>query len=88
MFRKLHKTKLNLSIHVLFQEAVRECERRVVTPEDADDLSPMPTHITTSKTRRGAISAEPLSEDDATSYVKKVRYHSIFVLFVSYCFEG
>ncbi|KAK8746542.1 hypothetical protein OTU49_017074 [Cherax quadricarinatus] len=54
------------------EEAVRECERRVVTPEDADDLSPMPTHITTSKTRRGAISAEPLSEDDATSYVKKV----------------
>ncbi|XP_071550922.1 cAMP-dependent protein kinase type I regulatory subunit isoform X1 [Panulirus ornatus] len=58
--------------HKLDREAVRECERRVVTPEDADDLSPMPTHITTSKTRRGAISAEPLSEDDATSYVKKV----------------
>ncbi|CAL4075166.1 unnamed protein product, partial [Meganyctiphanes norvegica] len=53
-------------------EAVRECERRVVTPEEADDLSPMPTHVATSKTRRGAISAEPLSEDDATSYVKKV----------------
>ncbi|XP_045133056.1 cAMP-dependent protein kinase type I regulatory subunit-like isoform X2 [Portunus trituberculatus] len=53
-------------------EAVRECERRVVTPDDADDLSPMPTHIATNTTRRGAISAEPLSEDDATSYVKKV----------------
>ncbi|XP_042240447.1 cAMP-dependent protein kinase type I regulatory subunit-like isoform X1 [Homarus americanus] len=57
--------------HKLDREAVRECERRVVTPDDADDLSPMPTHIATSKTRRGAISAEPLSEDDATSYVKK-----------------
>nr|XP_045601805.1 cAMP-dependent protein kinase type I regulatory subunit-like isoform X1 [Procambarus clarkii] len=57
----------------VLHEAVRECERRVVTPDDADDLSPMPTHIATSKAgRRGAISAEPLSEDDATSYVKKV----------------
>lgn len=51
---------------------MRECERRVVTPDDADDLSPMPTHIATNTNRRGAISAEPLSEDDATSYVKKV----------------
>ncbi|XP_063865393.1 cAMP-dependent protein kinase type I regulatory subunit-like isoform X1 [Scylla paramamosain] len=58
--------------HKLDREAVRECERRVVTPDDADDLSPMPTHIATNTTRRGAISAEPLSEDDATSYVKKV----------------
>ncbi|XP_076028578.1 protein kinase, cAMP-dependent, regulatory subunit type 1 isoform X3 [Oratosquilla oratoria] len=58
--------------HKLEREAVRECERRVTTPEDADDLSPMPAQVVTSKTRRGAISAEPLSEDDATSYVKKV----------------
>ncbi|KAB7507865.1 cAMP-dependent protein kinase type I regulatory subunit [Armadillidium nasatum] len=53
-------------------ETVRECSRPSTTPDEGDDLSPMPSNITTSKSRRGAISAEPISEDDITSYVKKV----------------
>ncbi|XP_044736448.1 cAMP-dependent protein kinase type I regulatory subunit isoform X1 [Chrysoperla carnea] len=44
------------------------------SPEDTDtDLSPMPpTHAQQPVRRRGGISAEPVSEEDATSYVKKV----------------
>lgn len=39
--------------------------------ERDEDLSPLPT-ITT-RTRRGGVSAETYSEEDATNYVKKVR---------------
>ena len=42
-----------------------------LSPDDGEEAeSPMPTIQT--KTRRGAISAEPITEEDASSYVKKV----------------
>jgi cAMP-dependent protein kinase regulator len=40
-----------------------------------DDIDEATTHQpprTVGKARRGAVSAEPFSEEDATSYVKKV----------------
>lgn len=42
--------------------------------ERDEDLSPLPT-ITT-RTRRGGVSAETYSEEDATNYVKKVMNQS------------
>ena len=38
--------------------------------EREDDVSPVPTIA--QRTRRGAVSAETYSEEDATTYVKKV----------------
>jgi len=40
-----------------------------LSPEDTEDLSPLPRG---KPTRRGGVSAEPVTEEDATSYVKKV----------------
>lgn len=40
--------------------------------EDLDDIPATIPPKTLGKTRRGAVSAEPFSEEDATSYVKKV----------------
>lgn len=48
-------------------------KRTPMSPETErdEDLSPLPT-ITTSRVRRGGVSAETYSEEDATNYVKKV----------------
>lgn len=46
--------------------------KQATSPEDCDDLSPMPQVQVPPVRRRGGISAEPVSEEDATSYVKKV----------------
>lgn len=40
--------------------------------EDLDDIPATLPPKALGKTRRGAVSAEPFSEEDATSYVKKV----------------
>ncbi|CAL8111456.1 unnamed protein product [Orchesella dallaii] len=48
----------------LAREVIQE-----MSPEDTEDLSPLPRG---KPSRRGGISAEPVSEEDATSYVKKV----------------
>ncbi|KAL5290604.1 PRKAR1A family protein [Megaselia abdita] len=40
--------------------------------DDIDDLSPMPQTAAPPVRRRGGISAEPVTEEDATSYVKRV----------------
>ncbi|RZF33418.1 hypothetical protein LSTR_LSTR009609 [Laodelphax striatellus] len=45
------------------------------SPEDTEDLSPLPSQAQRPVQRRGGISAEPVTEEDATSYVKKV-FHS------------
>jgi len=47
-------------------------KQQVTSPEDCDDLSPMPQTTAPPVRRRGAISAEPVTEEDATGYVKKV----------------
>merc|ERR1719445_50530 len=45
----------------------------LLSPDDLEDAeSPLPSNIIQPVRRRGAISAEPINEEDAASYVKKV----------------
>lgn len=47
--------------------------KQSASPDEMDDLSPMPPSASQPPVkRRGGISAEPVTEEDATSYVKKV----------------
>ncbi len=60
---------------IVFQYQERESrsklsEAAAASPDDTEDLSPMPAPL--KQPRRGAFSAEPISEEDATTYVKKV----------------
>ncbi|ERL91473.1 hypothetical protein D910_08803 [Dendroctonus ponderosae] len=57
---------------MLFQEQALDAKNQAQSPEDTEDLSPLPTHAQAPVRRRGGISAEPVTEEDATSYVKKV----------------
>ena len=57
---------------VSFQEQALDAKQQVTSPEDTEDLSPLPNHSQQPVRRRGGISAEPVTEEDATSYVKKV----------------
>lgn len=53
---------------------------RSATPpsEDRDEVSPTPPQPAPKKrTRRGAVSAEVYTEEDAASYVKKVSSHNV-----------
>lgn len=56
------------------EEKAQNAKKQAATPDEQDDLSPLPSHCQQppSSRRRGAISAEPVTEEDATSYVKKV----------------
>ncbi|XP_038115883.1 cAMP-dependent protein kinase type I regulatory subunit isoform X2 [Culex quinquefasciatus] len=54
------------------EQAKLDASKQAPTPDDLDDLSPMPQTAVPPVRRRGGISAEPVSEEDATSYVKKV----------------
>lgn len=54
------------------QEQALDAKNQAQSPEDTEDLSPLPTHAQGPVRRRGGISAEPVTEEDATSYVKKV----------------
>lgn len=57
--------------------------KQVTSPDqDCDDLSPMPQVQVPPVRRRGGISAEPVSEEDATSYVKKVVGSLSFAVFL------
>ncbi|XP_054733999.1 cAMP-dependent protein kinase type I regulatory subunit isoform X1 [Anastrepha obliqua] len=49
-----------------------DATKQVIIPDDFEDLSPMPQTAAPPVRRRGGISAEPVTEEDATSYVKKV----------------
>lgn len=52
---------------------MRESKATPLTPDDADDVgSPTPSQIQASVARRGAVSSEVFTEEDAASYVKKV----------------
>ncbi|CAG2062237.1 unnamed protein product, partial [Timema podura] len=54
------------------QEQAHDAKKQAISPEDTEDLSPLPSAVQQPARRRGGISAEPVSEEDATSYVKKV----------------
>jgi len=56
----------------LLQEQANDAKLQAASPVETEDLSPLPAANQPVK-RRGGISAEPVSEEDATSYVKKVR---------------
>ncbi|KAK7602547.1 hypothetical protein V9T40_008136 [Parthenolecanium corni] len=68
-------TFLRLYFQKLEKEQAQNAKKQAaVTPDEQEDLSPLPSYgqQPPSSRRRGAISAEPVSEEDATSYVKKV----------------
>ncbi|XP_017302283.1 cAMP-dependent protein kinase type I regulatory subunit [Diaphorina citri] len=56
----------------LEREQAHDAKLKATSPEETEDLSPLPSQGQQSARRRGGISAEPVSEEDATSYVKKV----------------
>lgn len=57
----------------LEREAAKESKAALLSPDDCEDAeSPLPSNIVQPARRRGAISAEPINEEDAASYVKKV----------------
>ena len=56
---------------------MKESKAALLSPEDQEDVeSPLPSNIVQPVRRRGAISAEPINEEDAATYIKKV----IFIL--------
>ncbi len=66
-------TCLNCLILHPFQEQVRESKATPLSPDDGEDVgSPTPSAIQSTVARRGAISSEVFTEEDAASYVKKV----------------
>merc|ERR1712106_1018662 len=57
----------------LEREAAKESKAALLSPDELEDAeSPLPSNIIQPVRRRGAISAEPINEEDAASYVKKV----------------
>lgn len=56
----------------LQEQTKLDTSKQVTSPEECDDLSPMPQSQVPPVRRRGGISAEPVSEEDAANYVKKV----------------
>uniref|UniRef100_A0A4D5R9S9 cAMP-dependent protein kinase regulatory subunit n=2 Tax=Scolopendra TaxID=41364 RepID=A0A4D5R9S9_SCOVI len=60
----------------LEREALSKAKQQNIqtaTPPGEDELSPpIPTQVAARRPRRGAVSAETYSEEDATTYVKKV----------------
>merc|ERR1712025_80636 len=57
----------------LEREAAKESKAALLSPEDQEDVeSPLPSNIVQPVRRRGAISAEPINEEDAATYIKKV----------------
>ncbi|XP_077296909.1 protein kinase, cAMP-dependent, regulatory subunit type 1 isoform X1 [Arctopsyche grandis] len=56
----------------LEREQAHSAALAAAAPEEADDLSPLPQPAAQPARRRGGISAEPVTEEDAVSYVKKV----------------
>ena len=60
--------------YYIFQEQAKlDANKQATSPDECEDLSPMPPTSAPPVRRRGAFSAEPVTEEDATSYVKKVR---------------
>ena len=53
---------------------MKESKAALLSPEDQEDVeSPLPSNIVQPVRRRGAISAEPINEEDAATYIKKVK---------------
>lgn len=65
----------------LQEQTKLDTSKQVISPEECDDLSPMPQSQVPPVRRRGGISAEPVSEEDATNYVKKVIESFLFYFY-------
>ena len=77
---------VKLNFILLFQEQSRENKATPLSPDDIDEVeSPLPLQIQQAVKRRGAISAEPITEEDVASYVKKVRAFYITSTLYSSC---
>ena len=50
-----------------------------MSPDDMDDVESPALQVQPPGRRRGAISAEPIREEDIESYVKKVRRHYLLL---------
>lgn len=65
-----------LNQSVIFQDSGRETKTVPMSPDgegdDAESPMPHPSQISQAVRRRGAISAEPITEEDVATYVKKV----------------
>lgn len=59
------------SLEIIFQEHEAEPQERG-EPEEKLEIEDLPGPVGVSRKRRGAVSAGPITEDEATSYVKKV----------------
>ena len=57
---------------VLFQETSRSPKTAPMSPDEMDDVESPAIQVQPPGRRRGAISAEPIREEDIESYVKKV----------------
>lgn len=63
----------------MFQEQAHDAKLKATSPEDTEDpMIPLPSQGQQSARRRGGISAEPVTEEDATSYVKKVYFVRVY----------
>ena len=56
----------------LFQETAKSPKTAPMSPDDMDDVESPALQVQPPGRRRGAISAEPIREEDIESYVKKV----------------
>ena len=68
------RTVFDLHLLFVFQEQARESKGPALSPDDGGEEveSPMPSNVQNPVKRRGAISAEPITEEDVATYVKKV----------------
>ena len=55
-----------------FQETAKSPKTAPMSPDDMDDVESPALQVQPPGRRRGAISAEPIREEDIESYVKKV----------------
>lgn len=69
---KMNDLMFSLSSLIWQEQTKLDTSKKVASPEDCDDLSPMPQSQVPPVRRRGGISAEPVTEEDAANYVKKV----------------
>ena len=61
-----------ISFYLLFQETAKSPKTAPMSPDDMDDVESPALQVQPPGRRRGAISAEPIREEDIESYVKKV----------------
>lgn len=72
-FANIELLLISFVLSFLQEQTKLDTTKQATSPDENDDLSPMPQSQVPPVRRRGGISAEPVTEEDATSYVKKVK---------------